>query len=81
MPTQLLSPGLSQVLTQNTVFALPAVKTTLFCGDNAPVLEVSNTPDFAQKSSITLTAGSASISGAFIRSTGATPITVILKRD
>ena len=81
MPTGLLSCGYPYTITQNVVYALPVVKTTVFCGDSAPTLEQSNTVDFTAKSAVTLTAGQAQLAGGFIRSTGPTPVTIILSRD
>lgn len=81
MPIQSIPFGPPAVLTQNTVFALPAAKATIFTADTTPALEISNTSDFAAKSTVTLTAGSAIVGGGFIRSTGASPITIVLKRD
>lgn len=76
----LLSCGPTYILLTNVAYALPAVKTTIYSGDAAPALEQSNISTFATKSTLTLTNGSASISGTFIRTT-AGPTTITLKRD
>jgi hypothetical protein len=81
MPNQLLPIGPPTVLVTNQVYALPAVRTTLFCSDTAPTLEVSNDATFTVKATLALAAGQAPAAGTFLRTTSGGPITVVLKRD
>jgi hypothetical protein len=80
MPNQLLSCGVPYTLVTNQVYALPAVKTYLFCGDATPTLEQSNVQDFSTKATLTLTGGVSQVTGLFIRATAGTPI-IALSRD
>lgn len=77
----LLSCGPVHALVQNTVYALPAVKCTLTTDATTPTLQQSLTEAFNANVAITLTGGSATVGGGFIRLTTAGPINVILKHD
>lgn len=79
MPS-LLSCGVPYTLVTNQVYALPAVKTFLFCGDVTPTLEQSNDPTFATKAALTLTGGISQVTGLFLRATAGTPL-ITLSRD
>lgn len=81
MPTTLISPGLTQVMTQNVVFALPASRCLLSCDTATPGLEQSNDVAFGTLKAITLDANNqAEVSHGFIRSTFASGATVTLKK-
>lgn len=79
MPVQLLPLGTPVTLLANVVYALPAVKATLFTDATTPTITQSNTSAFTANSAVTLTGGSATVAGGFIRATADTLIT--LKRD
>ena len=79
MPTQLLSPGMPWTILAGQVYALPAVKCTLFTDAASPTITVSNTQAFTANAAITLTAGAATVAGGFIKAAADTLIT--LKRD
>lgn len=76
----LLSNGPIYTLTQNVIYALPAVKSTLFCDTATPTIQLSNSPTFATNVALTLAAGQATVVGGFIRST-AGAATIVLSRD
>ena len=79
MPTQLLPLGPPTTLLANVVYALPAVKATLF-SDSGATLTVSNTLAFTASIPLTLTAGVGAVAGGgFIKSSADAVIT--LKRD
>lgn len=79
MPIQLLPLGPPTTLLANVVYALPAVKCTLF-SDSAATLTVSNTSAFTASAALALTGGIASVAGGgFIKSSADALIT--LKRD
>lgn len=80
MPTELLPVGPLVALTQNQIYALPAVKVTLFTDATTPTLQVSNTAAFTANVAVTMTGGAAVVSGGFIRAT-TTGVTITLKRD
>lgn len=80
MPIPLLVLGMPIVLTQNIVYALPAVKSTLFTDTATPTLQASNDPAFGTSAAITLVAGQAIVVGGFIRSTAGNA-NVVLSRD
>lgn len=75
-----LSIGVLSSLTQNTIYALPAVKVRLFCSDAAPTFQQSNSPTFATNVAVTLTDGMADLAGGFLRCTTGN-VTVMLRRD
>lgn len=79
MPVQLLPVGTPVTLVANVIYALPAVKCTLFTDEAAPTIQQSNTSAFTLNSALTLTGGSATVAGGFIRATANALIT--LKRD
>ena len=79
MPTILLPVGTSTTLLANVVYALPAVKTTLFTDAAAPTITQSGTSAFTANSAVTLTNGQAVLAGGYIRATADTLVT--LKRD
>ncbi len=79
MPTQLLPLGPPTLMLANQVYALPAVKATIF-SDSGATLTVSNTLAFTASAPLTLTAGVAQVAGGgFIKSSA--DATVTLKRD
>ena len=80
MPTQLLLVGPPTLLVQNQIYALPAVKVTLFTDATTPTLQSSNTAAFTANTALTLTAGATTVTGGWIRATTA-GATVTFKRD
>lgn len=80
MPTQLLSNGPTYVLNANQIYALPTVKSTLFCDTATPTIQVSNSPTFATNVPLVFVAGQAVVAGGFIQSI-TNPSTVTLARD
>lgn len=81
MPIQLLPIGQMVTLLANTVYALPAVKTTLFTTHGAPLLEVSNDVAYTFPGiTPTFTNGQAVMSGTFLRTT-VSGVQINLKRD
>ena len=80
MPIQLLSHGVPVTMVTNQVYALPAVKSTLYSSAAAPALEVANVSDFLLKTAVTLTGGAAVVAGKFIRTTAGNPV-ITLARD
>jgi hypothetical protein len=80
MPTGLVPCGSPTTLTQNVVYALPVVKTTLFTDTATPTIQLSNTSAFTTNVAVTLTGGTATLTGGFIRSTAGDAL-VTLKRD
>jgi hypothetical protein len=79
MPLELLSLGPPTLLKANVVYALPAVKATLF-SDSAATLTVSNTSTFTASAALALTAGVGAVAGGgFVKSSADALIT--LKRD
>jgi hypothetical protein len=74
-----LNLGLNSMV-QNTIYALPAVRVTLFTDATTPTIQTSNTDVFIANAAVTLTAGQGEPLGAFIRVTTAGPINVMLKR-
>lgn len=79
MPTELLPVGTPFTMLANVVYALPAVDVTLFTDAAAPTITQSNTFAFTANAAVTLTGGSARLSGGFIKATANTLVT--LKRD
>lgn len=80
MPTELLPLGTPTALVQNTIYALPAVKATIFSDATTPTIQQSNTVAFTANVVVTLTAGASTVSGGFLRTTSS-GVTVTLKRD
>lgn len=80
MPTELIPIGMPVTLVQNQVYALPAVKTTLFTDATTPTIQQSNTAAFTANVAVTLTGGAAAVGAGFLRTTG-TGVTIVLKRD
>ena len=80
MPTNTLSCGPVQSMVQNTIYALPPVKCTLFTDATTPTIQQSLTSTFTANVVLTLTSGQSEVVGGFIRCTSAGPINVILKR-
>lgn len=76
----LLSNGPLYTLLQNVIYALPAVKSTLFTDTATPTIQVSNSPTFATNAAVTLVAGQATVVGGFIRSTAGNAV-INLARD
>jgi len=80
MPIQLLPIGQMVTLLANMVYALPAVRCTVFTTHGTPAFEVSNDATYAFPGiTPTLTNGSALIDGTFIR-TAVTGVQINLKR-
>lgn len=79
MPMQSIPIGPPVTLLANQIYALPAVKVTLFTDAAAPTITQSTTPTFVANSAVTLTGGAATVTGGWIRAT--TDTVVILKRD
>lgn len=79
MATELLPCGTPTTLVANQIYALPAVKTTLFTDATTPTIQQSNTVAFTANVAVTLTGGAATVTGGFIRCTGGA--LVVLKRD
>jgi hypothetical protein len=79
MPTEVLSPGPVWSMVQNTVYALPAVRTRLFT-TGAPTLQQANDLAMTAPVAVTLTDGMAELAGGFLRCTSAGPQLVTLKR-
>jgi len=79
MPVQLLPIGPPVTMLANVVYALPAVKVTMFTDAAAPTVAQSNTPAFTANAAVTFTGGAAQLAGGFIRATADTLVT--LKRD
>lgn len=74
-----LNVGLNSMV-QNTIYALPAVRVTLFTDATTPTIQTSNTDVFTANVAVTLTGGAAEVYGAFVRVTTTGPINVVLKR-
>lgn len=79
MPTQLLSVGYPQPITQNTIFALPARRVLMFTPDAAPTFFQANDVSFAVSVAVTLVNGQAELAGGFLRCTSAAPTVITLK--
>ena len=79
MPVQLLPVGTPTLMSANVAYALPAVKTTLFTDAASPTITQSNTQAFTANVAVTLTTGSAVVTGGFVKATADTLVT--LKRD
>lgn len=79
MPVQSIPIGPPTTLLANVIYALPAVRVTLFTDAASPTIALSNTAAFTANSAVTLAGGQASLAGGFIRATADTLIT--LKRD
>lgn len=79
MPTQLLSIGYPQVISQNTVFALPARRVLMFSQDAAPTFFQSADVSFATSVAVALTNGQAELAGGFLKCTSAAPGPILLK--
>jgi len=79
MPVQLLPLGTPVTMLANQVYALPAVKATLFTDAATPTITQSDDSVFTTNAAVTLTGGQATVGGGFIKATADT--LVILKRD
>lgn len=79
MPTQLLPIGTPTTILAGIAYALPAVKVTLFTDAAGPTITQSNTSAFSASSAVTLTGGSATLTGGFVKAVADT--LVVLKRD
>jgi hypothetical protein len=80
MPTTTLATGYQITMTQNTVYALPGRKVTLFCDAAAPTFEQSTDLAFTLAKAVTLTNGQAILAGGFVRCTSGN-VTVWLRQD
>ena len=79
MPIQLLPIGTPVTMLAGIAYALPAVKTTLFTDATSPTITQSGTSAFTANSAVTLTGGSATLGGGFLKAAADTLVT--LKRD
>jgi hypothetical protein len=79
MPTELLPLGPSVTMLAGVVYALPAVNCTLYTDATTPTITQSSTLAFTANTAVTLTAGSARLSGGFLKAAANTVVT--LKRD
>lgn len=79
MPVMSIPIGPPVSLVANQIYALPAVKVTMFTDTTSPTIQLSNTGVFTANVAVTLAAGGATLVGGWLRATGATSI--ILKRD
>jgi hypothetical protein len=80
MATELLPLGPVAVMTQNTIFALPASRCLLFTDGVAPTIQQSTTVAFTANVAVTLTGGQAELAGGFIRQTNLATMNVVLKK-
>ena len=78
MPTELLPIGMPWTMIGGRVYAVPAVECTLFT-DAASTFTQSMTQAFTLNQAVTLTAGSAALTGGFLKASVDT--LVLLKRD
>jgi hypothetical protein len=79
MPTQLLSVGYPQPITQNTIFALPSRRVRMFSPDAGATFFQANDVSFAVSVAVTLVDGMADLAGGFLRCTSANPTIITLK--
>lgn len=79
MPTEVIPMGVPFSMVQNTIYALPAVKCTLFT-TGAPTLQQSTDVGFTANVAVALTNGQMEVAGGFIRCTTAGPQLITLKR-
>ena len=80
MATELLSIGPPITLVQNQIYALPAVKTTLFTDATTPTIQQSTTAAFTANVVVTLTGGMGTLTGGWLRTTSS-GVVITLKRD
>jgi hypothetical protein len=81
MPTNTVPMGSVFPMVQNTIYALPPVKCTLFTDATTPTIQQSLTVAFTANVALTLTGGQADVNGGFIRLTSSGPVNVLLKRN
>jgi len=74
-----LNVGLNTMV-QNTIYALPASRCTVFTDATSPTIQTSTTDIFTANVAVTLTNGVAEAPGAFIRVTTAGPINVMIRK-
>ena len=67
-------------MVQNTIYALPASRCTVFTDATTPTIQTSNTDVFTANVVVTLTGGAGEAFGAFVRVTTAGPINVMIKK-
>ena len=79
MPTQLLSVGYPQVITQNVIYALPARRCLLFTDGVAPTIQQSTDVGFTANIALTLASGQAEVAGGFIRCTNLATSNIVLR--
>ena len=77
MPTEVLPIGTPTLLVANQIYALPAVKCTLFAAGTPTITQGIDTTTVA--TAVTLTANQATVAGGFLKCT--TGIIITLKRD
>jgi hypothetical protein len=80
MPQEFIPLGMPVTLVQNQIYALPAVKCTLFTDATTPTIQQSNTQAFTANVAVTLVAGAATLNGGWLRTTSSGVI-ITLKRD
>jgi hypothetical protein len=77
---QLLMGQATALVANSTVYTLPPQACLISCDDTSPALEMSNLVDFSTKVAITLDSNKqAQVAHTFVRTTGTTSITVMLK--
>lgn len=79
MATEQLPMGTPTLMLAGIAYALPPVRVTLYTDATTPTITQSNTSAFTANTSVTVTAGVASVSGGFIKA--AANALVTLKRD
>jgi hypothetical protein len=67
--TELLLTGIVTPIIQNTIYALPSLRTRIFCETTTAVIQQSNLVAFTTAAAVTLTDGMADLAGGFIRCT------------
>lgn len=79
MPTQLLSLGPPFLMLANVAYALPAVACSIYTDAATPTITQSDDVVFTTSTAVTLTGGTARLTGGFIKAAANTLVT--LKRD
>ena len=79
MATEALTIGNQIALTQNTIYALPPKRVTMFSDATTPSFFQSKTVAFTASVLCTLVNGQMELAGGFIRCTSATPGNITLK--
>ena len=74
MPQESVPIGMAVTLLAGVAYALPGVKTTLYTDAAAPTITQSNTQAFTSSNAVTVTAGVATPSAAFIKAAANTVV-------